>query len=282
MIRLQIRVSKKDIFITPGVMPVHMALDEVTITRAIVESYMETFLKYTDVDVALVGAGPANLVAAKRLAEADAKTVVFEKDLFVGGGIWGGGMMFPRIVVQKEGCRILDEFGIWYHEYEDDYYVASSIETVSKLTAGAIDAGAEIINMVTAEDVMIREDERVSGLVINWNAVERTGLHVDPLSIRAKVVIDGTGHESYICRIVQKKIPGARVGPSGVVGEMPMWAEVGEKAVVEVTKEVYPGLIAAGMAATAVAGSHRMGPIFGGMLLSGEKAALLALEMLGL
>jgi len=258
-----------------------MALDEVTITKAIVESYMETFLKYTDVDVALVGAGPANLVAAKKLAEADAKTVIFEKDIFVGGGIWGGGMMFPRIVVQKEGCRILDEFGIWYQEYEEGYYVASSIETVSKLTAGVVDAGAEIINLVSVEDVMIREDEKVAGLVINWEPVERARLHVDPLSVRAKVVIDGTGHESNICKTVQRKIPGACVGPSGVVGEMPMWAEVGEKTVVEVTKEVYPGLIAAGMAAAAVAGGHRMGPVFGGMLLSGEKAAMLALDKLG-
>ncbi|MHC1630728.1 MAG: sulfide-dependent adenosine diphosphate thiazole synthase [Methanotrichaceae archaeon] len=258
-----------------------MALDEVTITRAIVKSYMASFLEFTDVDVALVGAGPANLVAAKKLAEADVKTVVFEKDIFVGGGIWGGGMMFPRIVVQKEGCRILDEFGIHYKKYENDYYVASSIETVSKLTSGAIDAGAEIINLVTVEDVMIREGERVTGLVINWEPVERTGLHVDPLSVRAKVVIDGTGHESNICKVVQKKIPGARVGSLGVVGEKPMWADVAEKNVVEVTQEVYPGLIAAGMAAAAVSGGPRMGPIFGGMLLSGEKAAMLALEKLG-
>jgi thiamine thiazole synthase len=41
----------------------------------------------------------------------------------------------------------------------------------------------------------------------------------------------------------------------------------------ENTKEVYPGLFVIGMAATAAYGSHRMGPIFGGMLLSGRKAA---------
>jgi hypothetical protein len=29
-----------------------------------------------------------------------------------------GGMMFPRIVVQAEACRFLDEFGIAYTEYE--------------------------------------------------------------------------------------------------------------------------------------------------------------------
>ncbi|NYT01418.1 MAG: thiazole biosynthesis protein [Methanosarcinales archaeon] len=258
-----------------------MVLDEILVTRAIVESYLESFLKYTDVDVALVGAGPANLVAAKRLAEADVKTVLFEKRLSVGGGLWGGGMMFPRIVVQKDACRILDEFGIWYREYEDTYFVANSIEAVAKLTAGAIDAGAELINLVTVEDVMIREDDRVAGLVINWTATEMAGLHVDPLSIRARLVIDGTGHDAVVCRVVQRKIPGARIGTQGVMGEKPMWAEQGERTVVEATGEVYPGLIAAGMAATTVCAGPRMGPIFGGMLLSGEKAASIALEKLG-
>ena len=52
-----------------------------------------------------------------------------------------------------------------------------------------------------------------------------------------------------------------------------MIAEVGEKTVVENTKEVYPGLFISGMGANAVYGAPRMGPIFGGMLLSGKKAA---------
>ncbi|MBN1322525.1 MAG: thiazole biosynthesis protein [Methanotrichaceae archaeon] len=258
-----------------------MALDEIKVTRAIVESYVESFLKFTDVDVALVGAGPANLVAAKKLAENDAKTVLFEKRLSVGGGVWGGGMMFPRIVVQSEACRILEEYDIWYREFDEGYYVANSIETVAKLTARAIDAGAEIFNLVTVEDVMIREDDRVTGLVINWTTAQMAGLPIDPLSVRAKVVIDGTGHDAAICRVVQKKIPGAIVGLSGISGERPMWAEVGERNVVEATREVYPGLIVCGMAAAAVSAGPRMGPIFGGMLQSGERAAAIALEKLG-
>ena len=59
-----------------------------------------------------------------------------------------------------------------------------------------------------------------------------------------------------------------------------MNAEIGEKEVVENTKEVYPGLYVAGMSANAVYESQRMGPIFGGMLLSGKKAAELILKKL--
>ncbi|RLF14354.1 MAG: ribose 1,5-bisphosphate isomerase, partial [Thermoprotei archaeon] len=66
----------------------------------------------------------------------------------------------------------------------------------------------------------------------------------------------------------------------GKILEKPMWAEVGEKAVVENTREVVPGLIVAGMAANAVFEAPRMGPIFGGMLLSGRKAAKIALNIL--
>ena len=47
----------------------------------------------------------------------------------------------------------------------------------------------------------------------------------------------------------------------------------GERMVVEGTREIYPGLYVCGMASSAVAGTPRMGPIFGGMLLSGKKGS---------
>jgi ribulose 1,5-bisphosphate synthetase/thiazole synthase len=47
------------------------------------------------------------------------------------------------------------------------------------------------------------------------------------------------------------------------------------------TKEAFPGVFVAGMAANATFGSYRMGPIFGGMLLSGERAAKLLIQKLG-
>jgi len=65
-----------------------------------------------------------------------------------------------------------------------------------------------------------------------------------------------------------------------VMGEKPMWAELAEKETVSYTGEVFPGLLTAGMTVNAVHGLPRMGPIFGGMLLSGRKAAEIAASLL--
>ena len=74
--------------------------------------------------------------------------------------------MFPRIVVQAEACRLLDEFGIAYTEYEEGLYVADSIESACRIAASAIGAGAKVFNLMNVEDVMIREDFRVSVLIV--------------------------------------------------------------------------------------------------------------------
>jgi thiamine thiazole synthase len=57
-----------------------------------------------------------------------------------------------------------------------------------------------------------------------------------------------------------------------------MWVESGEASTVENTKMLYPGLFASGMAANNISGGFRMGPIFGGMFLSGKKVAKAILD----
>jgi len=258
-----------------------MVIDEITISKAITETYMKDLMEAMEVDVAIAGAGPSGMTAGYYLAKAGFKTVIFEKQLRVGGGMPGGGMMFNHIVVQEEGKRLLDEFGVQSREYKKGYYVADSLETVSTICSLAIKSGVKIFNLISVEDVMIRENDRITGLVLNWSAVSLAGLHVDPLAIRSKLVIDATGHSSEVCRIVANKIGAKlRTKTGGVVGEKSMWAEKGEKEIIDNTKEVYPGLIVAGMAANAVYGSPRMGAIFGGMLISGKKAAEVAKEIL--
>jgi len=256
-------------------------LDDITISKAITESFVKDFLKALEVDVAIGGAGPAGMTAAYYLAKQGIQAVIFERSLRPGGGMPGGGMMFNTIVVQEEAKEILDEFEIRTEEYEKGYYIADSVEASSGLCFKAIQAGAKIFNLMSIEDVMVRENDRITGLVLNWSAVMLAGLHVDPLSMRSKVVIDATGHASEICHIVVNKLGGKlRTEGGGVMGEKSMWAEVAESKIMENTKEIYPGLIVAGMAANAVCGTPRMGPIFGGMLLSGRRAAEVALEIL--
>jgi len=134
-----------------------MQLDDITISRAIIESFMKDFQKAMDVEVAIGGAGPAGMTAAYYLAKEGVKTVVFEKNLRPGGGMPGGGMMFNTIVVQEEAKGILNEFNVRTKEYEKGYYTADSVEASSAICFKAIQAGAKIFNLMSIEDVMIRE-----------------------------------------------------------------------------------------------------------------------------
>ncbi len=252
-------------------------LDEKIISRAILERYTSKLMDYLDNDVSIVGGGPAGLVCAYELAKNGVKVALFDKRLTLGGGMWGGAMLFNEIVVQDMGREILDEFDIKYDKYTEGYYTADSIEAVSTLTSKAAKAGARMFNTIEIEDVVLKKIEgsyRVNGLVIGWTTVNMAHLPVDPLVVTSRYVVDATGHDADVATVLTKKAGVKLISPTGgVVGEKPMWAEIGEQSTIEHTKEVYPGLIVAGMAAVAVNGSHRMGPVFGGMLQSGKKAA---------
>ena len=250
-------------------------LQELHVTRGIIESFIKELLEFTKLDVAIVGAGPSGLVAAYKLAKAGKKVAIFERKLSPGGGIWGGGMLFNKVVVQKEAEHILNEFDIRTEPYGENYLIADAVELASTLISKAVKSGAKIFNGVHVEDIVIKNG-RVSGVVINWTPVEMARLHVDPLVIEATYVLDGTGHDAAVAKLAAR-----RTNCCDVKGMGAMWVNEAEKLVVEKSGEIYPGLYTMGMATAEVFGLPRMGPIFGGMFLSGEKVANDILNKLG-
>ncbi len=261
-----------------------MKLDDIVITKAIVDRYFAKFADALEVEVALVGAGPSNLVCGALLGEAGIKTVMFECKPAPGGGMWGGGMMFNEIVVQDSALPLMEKMGIQTKPYQDGYHTADSVESCGVLISRCVQAGTRIFNLVSMEDVMFREEngtKRVSGLVLQWAPIVDLGLHVDPLTIRSTYVVDGTGHPAEVCNIITRKMDATLNTRTGrVIGEMPMWADRGEELTIKNATEVFPGLFVTGMAANAAMGAPRMGPVFGGMLLSGEKVATTLIDRL--
>ncbi len=255
-----------------------MALEEIVISEAIMSEYYQKFISCLQLDVALVGAGPSGMTAAWKLAEQGFKTAIFERKLSIGGGMWGGGMTWNFIVVQDDSKHVLERAGIPVKEYKNGYYTADAVTATTTLASKATLNGAQVFNCMSVEDVVLREDnegtKRVTGLVINNSALEIAGLHVDPLVVNCRYLVEATGHDLEVLNTLIRKNDVRLFTPSGTIeGEQSMWAEQAEAMTVNNTQEVFPGVFVAGMAANACFGSYRMGPVFGGMLLSGEKIA---------
>jgi thiazole biosynthesis enzyme len=198
-----------------------------------------------------------------------------ERNNYLGGGFWIGGYLMNKVTLRAPSQKILDELGVPYVEASKGLYVADGPYACSKLIGAACDAGAKILNMTIIDDVIIREKDRVGGVVINWTPVTtlpREITCVDPVGLECKVLIDATGHDAAVVRTLERR------GMIKVPGYGAMWVERSEELVVEHTGEVYPGLIVTGMAVSTVYGLPRMGPTFGSMLLSGRRAAEVAYE----
>jgi thiamine thiazole synthase len=247
------------------------------VTRAIARQYAAQFDEYVDSDVLIAGGGPSGLICAKVLAERGHKVLVLERNNFLGGGFWIGGYLMNKAVFRAPSQEVLDDLGVPCTEASEGLYVADAPHACAKLIAAACDAGVKIQNMTVAEDIVVREGDRIAGLVINWTPVKslpRQITCVDPVALEAKVVIDATGHDAALVSMLQAQ------GLAEVKGSGPMWVERSEDAVVAHTGVVHPGLIAIGMAVSAVHGLPRMGPSFGAMLLSGLRGAECALACL--
>ena len=267
-------------------------VSESQITRAIVSEFAIEFEEYAESEVVVVGGGPSGLMAAKELATRGVKVLLVERNNYLGGGFWLGGFLMNKLTVRSPAESVLDELGVPYKErsgkqsrgkqsrgkQRSGLFVADAAHACSKLIAATCDAGAKILNMTALDDVVLHGG-KVSGVVVNWTAVSslpREIACVDPVSLESQVVIDATGHDAVVVRKLEER------GLVKTEGQGAMWVERSENLVVEKTSEFFPGLVVTGMVVSAAYGLPRMGPTFGAMLVSGQKAAEVAAEKLRL
>jgi ribulose 1,5-bisphosphate synthetase/thiazole synthase len=152
-----------------------------------------------------------------------------------------------------------------FHPIDEKQVTRTIVEEFTKEFLGIIES-----------DVVMREG-RVGGVVINWTpvgALPKAIICVDPVAIESKLVIDATGHDAIVVKCLMER------GMVDIKGFGGMWVSRSEDALVEHTGEVYPGLLATGMSVATVHGLPRMGPTFGGMLISGKRVVAIAIEQL--
>ncbi len=250
---------------------------ESEITNAIVGNFAEDMKQFASTDVIIVGGGPSGLMAARELSNNGVKTLIIERNNYLGGGFWIGGYLMNTITIRNPGQEILEELNIPYEQFNENLYTTCGPHACSKLIAAACDAGVKFLNMTSFDDVILK-DNRVKGVVVNWTPVSslpRQITCVDPIALESRLVIDATGHDA----VVVKKLEERRV-----IGKLPghgsMWVEKSEDLIVEKTKMIHHGLIVVGMAVSTTYGLPRMGPTFGAMLFSGKCGGNLALEQL--
>ncbi len=252
-------------------------IGEKEVTRAIVNEFLVQFSEYTESDVIIIGAGPSGLMAGRELAKSGLKVLIVERNNYLGGGFWIGGYLMNKLTVRAPADEILKELGVPFKETNPGLFVADGPHACSKLIASACDAGVKVANMTVFEDVVLRENNRVAGVVINWTPVQalpRQITCVDPVAIEGKMVIDATGHDAMVCCKLEER------GILKTRGYGAMWVERSEDLLVEHTGEVVSGLVIMGMAVSTMYGLPRMGPTFGGMLFSGKRGAEVVKEKL--
>eukprot|EP00897_Mesotaenium_endlicherianum_P002782 jgi/Mesen1/2531/ME000161S01581 len=258
---------------------------ESIVAREMTRRYMTDMITYADTDVIVVGAGSAGLSCAWELSKnPDINIALIEQSVAPGGGAWLGGQLFSSMVVRKPAHEFLDEVGVPYDELEDYVVIKHAAlftsTIMSKLLARP---NVKLFNAVAAEDLIIKSG-RVAGVVTNWALVAMN--HdmqscMDPNVMESKIVVSSCGHDGPFGAIGVKRLKSIGMIDS-VPGMKCLDMNAAEDAIVKSTREVVPGMIITGMEVAEVDGAPRMGPTFGAMMISGQKAAHLALKALGL
>ncbi|CAL9066886.1 thiamine thiazole synthase, chloroplastic-like [Musa acuminata AAA Group] len=259
-------------------------IQESIVSREMTRRYMTDMISYADTDVVVIGAGSAGLSCAYEISkDPSVRVAIVEQSVSPGGGAWLGGQLFSAMVVRKPAHLFLDELGVPYDE-ADSYVVVrhAALFTSTILSRLIARPNVKLFNAVAAEDLIVKEG-RVAGVVTNWALVSMnhdTQSCMDPNVMEAKVVVSSCGHDGPFGATGVKRLKGIGMIDS-VPGMKALDMNAAEDAIVRLTREVVPGMIVTGMEVAEIDGAPRMGPTFGAMMISGQKAAHLTLKALG-
>ncbi|PSC68848.1 thiazole biosynthetic enzyme [Micractinium conductrix] len=261
---------------------------EAQISRAMTRRYFKSLDEHAEVDVCIVGAGSAGLACAYELSKyPDVRVAIIEQGVAPGGGAWLGGQLFSAMCIRKPADKLLQELGVPYEDEGSFVVVKHAALMTSTLLSKVLAApNVTMFNATAAEDLIVKEDEegvrRVAGVVTNWTLVSLnhdTQSCMDPNVVEAKVVVSSCGHDGPMGAAGVKRLKKLGMIPNSLgMGALDM--NTAEDAVVDRSREVVPGMITCGMETAELESSPRMGPTFGAMFISGQKAAHVALNAL--
>lgn len=264
-------------------------IKESAISRSMTTRYFADLYKNAEVDVVIVGAGSAGLSCAYELTKyPDVKVAIIEQGVAPGGGAWLGGQLFSAMCVRKPAHKLLDELEIPYEDEGNFVVIKHAAQFTSTLLSKVLSApNVKLFNATAVEDLIVKDDAAkggryVAGAVTNWTLVSLnhdTQMCMDPNVIESKVMVSSTGHDGPMGASGVKRL--ARLGMvSDAPGMSALDMNTAEDMIVDRTREVVPGMVICGMEVAELDGCPRMGPTFGAMFMSGQKAAHVALNSL--
>ena len=95
-----------------------------------------------------------------------------------------------------------------------------------------------MLNLTRVVVLFRRREGGLEGVVVNNTTAEMAGhdiIHVDPIALESKIVVDATGHDAVVVNLLHRRNLYTEVPGNGA-----MWVSRSEEDIMDNTGEVYP------------------------------------------